>query len=40
MIYDKKINIINEDLSWSKLLIEINKEFEVWANAPLDFHLN
>ena len=24
----------------SKLLIEINKEFEVWATAPSDFRLN
>ncbi len=40
IIYDRKINIINQDLSWSKLLIEINKEFEVWANAPINFHLN
>ena len=30
----------NSKISWPALLIEINKEYEVWASAPSDFHLN
>lgn len=28
------------NLKWSDLLIEVNKDYEVWATAPTDFHLN
>ena len=30
----------NEAINWSQLLIEIDEEYEVWATAPSNFHLN
>jgi putative transcriptional regulator len=37
-----EINLANlyNNLNWSDLLIEVNKEYEIWATAPSDFHLN
>tara|TARA_Y100001968_G_C19353084_1_gene715732 strand:+ start:438 stop:983 length:546 start_codon:yes stop_codon:yes gene_type:complete len=40
IIHDTTLNKINTHLDWYTLLIEINKEYEVWATAPADFHLN
>ena len=40
IISDTKLTKINETLDWSKLLVDINKEYEVWAKAPSNFHLN
>ena len=40
IISNLKLTKMNENLDWSKLLIDINKEYEVWANAPSNFHLN
>ena len=40
IIQNINLEILEEPIDWSKLLIEINKEFEVWATAPSDFRLN
>ena len=40
IISDVKLTKINETLDWSKLLVDINQEYEVWAKAPSNFHLN
>ncbi len=40
IIYETNLVNFDKNLSWSNLLIEINKEYEVWATAPSDFHLN
>jgi len=40
MIHNANLKKLNHDLDWSKLLIDINKEYEVWATAPSNFHLN
>tara|TARA_Y100000994_G_scaffold57198_1_gene46357 strand:- start:5458 stop:6006 length:549 start_codon:yes stop_codon:yes gene_type:complete len=34
------LNQLKDNMNWSNLLIQINKEYEVWATAPSDFHLN
>tara|TARA_B100001250_G_C19336339_1_gene587058 strand:+ start:40 stop:588 length:549 start_codon:yes stop_codon:yes gene_type:complete len=34
------LNTLQKNINWSNLLIQINKEYEVWATAPSDFHLN
>tara|TARA_B100001250_G_scaffold306736_1_gene268621 strand:+ start:233 stop:781 length:549 start_codon:yes stop_codon:yes gene_type:complete len=40
IIHDMNLNKFNQEIDWSSILIEINKEYEVWATAPSDFHLN
>ena len=40
ILHKNAINKLNHNLKWSELLIDINKEYEVWASAPSDFHLN
>ena len=40
ILHEIDINKINQNLNWSELLIDINKEYEIWATAPSDFHLN
>ena len=40
IIYPGEINIFSSELSWSKMLIETDKEHEIWAYAPANFHLN
>ena len=40
IIHKMDLKKINEKVNWSNLLIEINQEYEVWATAPTDFHLN
>ena len=40
IIHKLDLTKFNENINWSDLLIEINKEYEVWATAPSDFHLN
>lgn len=40
IIHDIKLEKIPTQLDWSELLIGINKEYEVWAKAPSNFHLN
>ena len=37
IIQNINLEILEEPIDWSKLLIKINKEFEVWATAPSDF---
>ena len=40
ILHKMDLEKINDDLNWSNLLIQINKEYEVWATAPSNFHLN
>ena len=40
IISNMQLTQIHNKLDWSKLLIDINKEYEVWAKAPANFHLN
>lgn len=40
IIYENKINIFNDELSWSRMLIETNKKYKIWVDAPSNFHLN
>tara|TARA_B100000902_G_C27042695_1_gene780156 strand:+ start:313 stop:858 length:546 start_codon:yes stop_codon:yes gene_type:complete len=40
IIHNTHLDILEGPLNWSTLLIEINKEFEVWTTAPSDFRLN
>jgi len=40
IIHDTNLEILDNPINWSTLLIEINKEFEVWTTAPSDFRLN
>tara|TARA_B100001250_G_scaffold378833_1_gene368981 strand:+ start:903 stop:1448 length:546 start_codon:yes stop_codon:yes gene_type:complete len=40
IISEINLTKFNEKINWSTLLIAINKEYEVWATAPADFHLN
>ena len=40
VIYKGEIDIFSSELSWSKILIETDKEHEIWAHAPANFHLN
>ena len=40
IIHEMELNDIKQDLEWSNLLININKEYSVWATAPNNFHLN
>ena len=40
IIYNMDLHQIKHDLDWSKLLVDINQEYEVWATAPSNFHLN
>ena len=40
IISNMKLTQIHNNLDWSRLLIDINKEYEVWAKAPSNFHLN
>ena len=39
IVIEKNINISN-NLKWSNLLVEFNKDFKIWASAPSDFRLN
>ncbi len=39
IVIEKNINISN-NLKWSDLLVDFNKEFKIWASAPSDFRLN
>ena len=40
IIHDIELQKIPTQLEWSDLLIDVNKEYEVWAKAPSNFHLN
>tara|TARA_B100000902_G_C27078097_1_gene797473 strand:+ start:260 stop:808 length:549 start_codon:yes stop_codon:yes gene_type:complete len=40
ILHNMDINELDINMDWSNLLITINKEYEVWATAPSDFHLN
>jgi len=40
ILHHMELNKLNKNIDWSSLLITINKEYEVWATAPSDFHLN
>ena len=40
IISNMHLTQINKNLDWSQLLIDVNKEYEVWAKAPSNFHLN
>ena len=40
IIHEMNLQRLYEKIEWSSILIEVNKEFEVWASAPSDFHLN
>jgi len=40
IIHEIDLTKFNKKIDWSTLLIEINQEYEVWANAPANFHLN
>jgi len=40
LLHDINITELNTNLSWQELLIQINRDYEVWATAPSDFHLN
>ena len=40
ILHQMDLEDLNINVNWSNLLITINKEYEVWATAPSDFHLN
>ena len=40
ILHDIELNKLTNNLNWSDVLIEINQEYEIWATAPSDFHLN
>ena len=40
IIHNMDLTNFNKNPDWSSLLIQINKEYEIWASAPSDFHLN
>ena len=40
ILHQIDVNQLNQNLNWSQLLININQEYEIWATAPSDFHLN
>jgi len=40
IIHEMNLQRLYTKIEWSSILIEVNKEFEVWASAPSDFHLN
>ena len=40
IIHHIDLTKLHQQLNWSNILVEINKDYEVWATAPSDFHLN
>ena len=40
IVQNTHLEMLEDPINWSKLLIEINEEFEVWTTAPSDFRLN
>ena len=40
IIHNMDLTNFKKNLDWSSLLIQINEEYEIWASAPSDFHLN
>ena len=40
IIHQLNLSKFNQKIDWSSLLIEVNKEYKIWATAPSDFHLN
>ena len=40
ILHHIKIREFNTKINWSNILTSIDKEYEIWANAPLNFHLN
>ena len=40
IVYNKKINFIDNHLEWSELLIKYDEKYKIWINAQDDFYLN
>mgnify|MGYP001187001431 CR=1 FL=1 len=40
IVHNMNLKDLDTTLNWSDLLIKINKEYEIWTKAPINFHLN